>query len=70
MRNKTITVDIETWIPGVLGGIHPGEMTLYTAGRQTGKSTYSQYVKQWHNIMSTTYNSLATTTWTQAQSLC
>lgn len=29
------------------GGFKPGEMTLFTAGRQTGKSTISQYYKQW-----------------------
>jgi hypothetical protein len=23
----------------------------YTAGRQTGKSTYSQYINQWHSMM-------------------
>ena len=73
MRNKTITVDLESWSlsPTVLGnttnGIYPlqpyqqalwdrlnqggfkqGQLTLYSAGRQTGKSTYSQYVKQWY----------------------
>jgi len=29
------------------GGFKHGELTLFTAGRQTGKSTYSQYVNQW-----------------------
>jgi hypothetical protein len=75
MRNKTITVDLESWSssPTVLGnttgGIYPlqpyqqvlwdkvrqggfkqGQMTLYSAGRQTGKSTFGQYVKQWHDM--------------------
>ncbi len=43
MKNKTITVDLETWMPAVLGnttgGIHPGQMMIFSAGRQTGKST-------------------------------
>jgi len=42
MKNKTITVDLETWMPTVLGnttgGILPGQMTVFVAGRQTGKS--------------------------------
>ena len=49
MKNKTITVDLETWMPTVLGnttgGIHPGQMLLYTAGRQTGKSLYMDMLK-------------------------
>lgn len=42
MRNKTITVDLEAWSSMVLGnatdGIHPGKMSIFSAGRQTGKS--------------------------------
>ena len=58
MRNKTITVDLESWSssPTVLGnttnGIYPlqpfqqalwdrlGQMSLYSAVQQTGKSTF------------------------------
>jgi len=42
---KTI-IDIETWTPNVLsnttGGISPGQMFVFTAGRQTGKSWFTQ----------------------------
>jgi hypothetical protein len=45
MRNKTITVDLEAWTPSVLkniaDGIHTGEIYLYSAGRQTGKSVWN-----------------------------
>jgi hypothetical protein len=48
MKKKTITVDLESYSqPCVLGsvssGIHPGQLSVYMAGRQTGKSLYSQY---------------------------
>jgi hypothetical protein len=47
MKNKTITVDLETWTPSVLSnntdGIHPGEMMIFSGGRQTGKSMISSY---------------------------
>jgi len=55
MKNKTITVDIETWIPSVLsnttGGIHPGELMIMTAGRGTGKSRITQYANLWNAIL-------------------
>ncbi len=51
MRNKTITVDLEAWTPSVLnnttGGIHPGGIFMYTAGRQTGKSMWNNV---WNNL--------------------
>ena len=54
MKNKTITVDLEAWdaLPPTLlsnttGGIHPGQMMIFTAGRQTGKS--SLYMKMLKN---------------------
>jgi hypothetical protein len=31
-------------------GYKPGQLNLYSTGRQIGKSTYSQYVKQWHDM--------------------
>lgn len=54
MRNKTITVDLEAWLPTVLGnatdGIHPGKMSIFSAGRQSGKSTLNQYYgKLWND---------------------
>ena len=50
MKNKTITIDLESYAqPCVLGsftsGIRPGEMMVYSAGRQTGKSMYMQMLK-------------------------
>jgi hypothetical protein len=49
MKNKTITVDLETWTPNVLsnttGGIHPGEMMIFSSVRQTGKSMYMKMLK-------------------------
>lgn len=48
MKNKTI-VDLEAWSQCVLGmttgGIHPGEMMVFSAGRQTGKSLYMKVLK-------------------------
>jgi ABC-type phosphate transport system ATPase subunit len=32
------------------GGFKHGEMTLFTAGRQTGKSTLNQYLNQWFSM--------------------
>ncbi len=32
------------------GGFKPGEMALFSAVQRTGKSTISQYVKQWHDM--------------------
>jgi hypothetical protein len=32
------------------GGFKSGEMALFSASRQTGKSTFGQYVKQWHDM--------------------
>lgn len=47
MKNKTTTVDLEAWSQCVLGmttgGIHPGEITVYHSGRQTGKSALNQW---------------------------
>jgi hypothetical protein len=34
------------------GEFKPSELMLYGAVRQTGKSTFGQYVKQWQDIMS------------------
>lgn len=50
MRNKTVTVDLEAYaqpcvLGSVSGGIHPGEMLVYSAGRRTGKSVYMQTLK-------------------------
>ena len=51
MKNKTITVDLETWMPTVLGnttgGIPVGAMNVISMGRQTGKS--SLYMKMLKN---------------------
>ena len=48
MRNNTITVDLETTslctLGGVSAGIRPGEMLVYSAGRQTGKSMLTMSV--------------------------
>jgi hypothetical protein len=33
------------------GGIAPGEMIVYTAGRQTGKSLYADYAKMFNDVM-------------------
>lgn len=43
MSKKTITVDLESYaqpcvLGNVTGGIHPDQMMVYSAGRQTGKS--------------------------------
>jgi hypothetical protein len=32
------------------GGFKPGEMKIISAARQTGKSTYSQYINQWYDM--------------------
>jgi hypothetical protein len=49
MKNKTITVDLETWMPTVLGnttgGIPVGAMNVISMGRQTGKSMYMKMLK-------------------------
>jgi len=49
MKNKTITVDLETWMPTVLGnttgGIPAGTMNVISMGRQTGKSMYMKMLK-------------------------
>ena len=36
----------------MLEGFKKGEMTIISAARQTGKSTYHQYAQQWSDIMS------------------
>lgn len=40
----------QTIMDQITTGYRPGKMILYTAGRQTGKSTYSQYVNQWQDM--------------------
>jgi hypothetical protein len=49
VKNKTITVDLEAWSPTLLcnttGGIHTGQMLIYAAGRQTGKSMCMEMLK-------------------------
>jgi hypothetical protein len=49
MKNKTITVDLETWMPTVLGntagGIPAGTINVISVGRQTGKSLYTKILK-------------------------
>jgi len=32
------------------GGFKPGELTIMTSGRQTGKSMYYQYAQQWDEL--------------------
>ena len=50
MKTKTVTVDLESYsqpcvLGNVTGGIPVGQMSIYSAGRQTGKSVYSQLAK-------------------------
>jgi len=36
----------------MLEGFKKGEMSIISAGRQIGKSTFNQYAQQWQDIMS------------------
>lgn len=50
MTKRTFTIDLESYsqpcvLGNVSGGIQPGEMMIFTAGRRTGKSMYTQMLK-------------------------
>jgi hypothetical protein len=49
MKKQTITVDLESTslctLSGVTGGIHPGQMLVYSA-RQNGKSYYQKMIQK------------------------
>lgn len=32
------------------GGFKPGALTIFSAGRQAGKSSINQYLQQWHGM--------------------
>jgi hypothetical protein len=38
-----------------MSGFKKGELCLWTAGRQTGKSTITQYMAQWQELMGEKY---------------
>jgi len=41
---------IHPWQEKIIGGIKPGEMTITTSGRQTGKSQMQAYMRLWNDI--------------------
>lgn len=48
-------IDMHPWQDNILnqvmkGGIKPGEMTIMTSGRQTGKSQMQAYMRMWNDI--------------------
>ena len=41
---------IHPWQEKIVGGFKPGEMTIVTSGRQTGKSQMQAYMRLWNDI--------------------
>ena len=41
---------IEYWQEKIINGFKPGEMTIVTSGRQTGKSQMQAYMRLWNDI--------------------
>ena len=41
---------IHPWQEKIINGFKPGEMTLVTGGRQTGKSQMQAYMRMWNDI--------------------
>ena len=41
---------MQNWQEKIINGFKPGEMTIVTAGRQTGKSQMQAYMRLWNDI--------------------